>query len=228
MKRQVDLVYRVKVDRDSIKNHFHYYKWKYIIGILVTVFSWNLLTTITAPKTPADKKIDIFLVGGYMLQEQADEYAKAIKADFPELLEVNITNIEIEGDMGYAGWQKLMVMTGSQTGDIYSFPEETFKSMAELGNFMPLDDYKELLSHFSEEQLKNYTFTTEYIPEPKIYGVPISDVESIGKSFFITENAVMGVTSYSQNSEKAVEVLKWIIEHKALEQYQNSTDKQQN
>jgi len=179
-----------------------------------------MLVTITAPRTPADKKVDIYLVGGFMIEEKAAEYDDTVLADFPELLEVNIFNITIEGELEVAGRQKLMVMTGSQSGDIYSFTKDEFKTMVNIGAFMPLDDCKELLSHFTEEQLKECTFTTESDPTPRIYGVPISDVEPIGKSFFSTENAYMGIMSYSQNSEKAVEVLQWIIEHKNEEKYQ--------
>jgi maltose-binding protein MalE len=122
--------------------------------------------------------------------------------------------------MEYAGRQKLMVMLGSQSGDIYSFPKDEFESMAKTGAFLPLDDYTDLLKHFTKEQLEEYTYTTEYDQTPRIYGVPVSDVESIGNTFFKTENSVMGVMAYSKNSEKAVEVLEWIEKHKTEEQYQ--------
>ncbi len=120
----------------------------------------------------------------------------------------------------YMGRQKLMVMTGSQTGDIYAFSKDEFDTMANIGAFIPLDDYPEITGHFTQEQLEEYTYTTELDPTPKIYGVPISDVDPIGKSFFNTQDAVMGVMAYSENIEKSLEVMQWIIEHKDQDKYQ--------
>jgi len=213
-------MYRVRIDKGVLKNHFHYDKWKYVLGIVLTIFSWSMLATVTKPQTPPEKKVDIYLIGGYMVEDAAAEYGNTVLMDFPDLLEVNIYNIGVEGEMEYAGRQKLMVMLGSQSGDIYSFPKDEFESMAKTGAFLPLDDYTDLLKHFTKEQLEEYTYTTEYDQTPRIYGVPVSDVESIGNTFFKTENSVMGVMAYSKNSEKAVEVLEWIEKHKTEEQYQ--------
>jgi hypothetical protein len=213
-------LYRVQLSKEKIKNHFHYDKWKYLLGIVLAVFSWSILATVTAPRTPADKKVDIYLVGGFVLDEPAGEYADTILADFPDLLEVNIYHISLEGDLEYAGRHKLRVTVGSQSGDIFSYTKDEFESMAQMNAFMPLDDYPDLLRHFTEAQLEECTFTTEEDATPRIYGVPILDVEPMKNQFFSTENAIMGVASYSQNSEKAIEVLQWIIEHKDQEQYE--------
>jgi ABC-type glycerol-3-phosphate transport system substrate-binding protein len=212
-------LYKVRINKEVIRNHFHYDKWKYFLGVALTIFSWSLLAAITEPETPPEKKVDIYLVGGYILEDAAAEYSSTVLADFPELLEVNIYNIAIEGEMGYAGRQKLMVMTGSQSGDIYVFPKEDFEVMAELGAFVPLDEYTDLTKHFTKEQLEEYTKTTEEDPTPRVYGLPISDVEPINNSFFQTENAVMSVMAYSKNSEKALEVMQWIIEHREQAKY---------
>jgi maltose-binding protein MalE len=213
-------LYQSNFNKGKVKNHFQYDKWKYILGILLVIFSWSMLSTVTAPRTPADKKVDIFLVGGYMMLDESTDYANTILDEFPELMEVNFLNITLGDEMEYASRQRLMVMIGSQTGDIYSFTEDEFQAMAELGIFIPLDNYPELLDHFTEEELEAGTFTTEDDPTPRIYGVPITGVEPMHNSFFNTEKSLMGVTAYSQNSEKAVEVLQWIIEHRETEQYE--------
>ena len=74
-------LYQNQITKEKIKNHFHYDKWKYILGIVLAVFSWSMIATVTAPRTPADKKVDIYLVGGFVLDEQAEEYADTILAD---------------------------------------------------------------------------------------------------------------------------------------------------
>ncbi len=82
-------MYRVKISKETIKNHFHYDKWKYIVGIFLSIFTWSLLATVTAPQTPPDKKVDLYLVGGFMMEEPAAEYAETMLVDFPELWEIN-------------------------------------------------------------------------------------------------------------------------------------------
>ena len=212
-------LYQAAMNKGKIRNHFQYDKWKYL-GIILAVFSWSMLSTMTAPRTPADKKVDIFLVGGYMMLDESTEYSNTLLAEFPELMEVNFSNITLGDEMEYASRQKLLVMVGSQTGDIYFFTEGEFAVMAEMGLFLPLDEYPELLSHFTEEELETSIFTTEEDPTPRIYGLPVSKVEAIGKSFYDTEKSFMGITAYSQNSEKALEVMQWIIEHGETEKYE--------
>ncbi len=213
-------MYRVRVDKETIRNHFHYDKWKYVLGIVLTIFSWSMLATVTKPQTPPEKKVDIYLVGGYMMEDAAKEYGDTVCMDFPGLREVNLFNIGIEGDMEYAGRQKLTVMLGSQSGDIYAFPKDEFKNMAKGGAFLPLDDYTDLTGRFTKEQLAGYTFSTEDDKTPRVYGVPASDIQSLSKSVFDTKDSVLAVTAYSKNSKKAVKVLEWMEDHKTEEQYQ--------
>ena len=218
--RQVKKLYKSSLNKGKVKNHFQYDKWKYILGIVIVIFSWSMLSTVTAPRTPADKKVDFFLVGGYMMEDGSAEYANTILDEFPELMEINFLNITLGDEMEYASRQRLMVMVGSQTGDIFSFTDDEFELMAELGIFIPLDDYPELLSNFTEEELEAGTYATEDDPTPRIYGLPISGVEPMNSSFYNSENSLMGVTAYSQNIEKSVEVLQWIIEHRETEKYE--------
>ena len=94
-----------------------------------------MITTISRPKTPADKKLEIFLVGDYVLSEFTENLANDILKDFPHLMEVNVINIPLGEDMemDYMGRQKLMVMFGSQTGDIYIFSKDEFEKFVESG-----------------------------------------------------------------------------------------------
>ena len=206
-------MYKVRVSKGALRNHFQYDLWKYGLGIVLTILTWSLITTMTAPQTPADKKVDIYLVGGYMMEDSAPDVESTILASFPELMEINIYNINVQAEMAYAGRQKLMAMLGSQTGDIYSFTKDEFAGMAQMGALLPLDNYDELKKHFTQEQLDEYTFATEDDPTPRLYGLPMTDIKLLGGIFFDTSNSAFGVMSYSKNSDKAVEVLQWIIEN---------------
>ncbi|MGI5852351.1 MAG: hypothetical protein ACOX77_09650, partial [Caldicoprobacterales bacterium] len=91
-------MYRVKLNKERIRNHIQYDWWKYIVCIIATIAVWNIIATVTKPQTPPDKKIEIFLVGDYVLEESATNISENILEDFPDLWEVNINNIALDMD----------------------------------------------------------------------------------------------------------------------------------
>lgn len=208
-------MYKVSINKDSLKNHFQYDWWKYIVAVLVTIFLWSFITTVTEPRTPADQMIEMFLVGGYALDESLMEIEEAMLEDFPNLLEVNIDNIAIGEDeeMDFYGRQKLMVMLGSQTGDLYVFEKEEFKSVAEQGAFFSLelyiDEYEDLIDLDELEEFKSYNFDDEI--EYAIFGLPLKGLTLFERTGFDVEDKYIGVMVFSDNIEGAFDALTWIL-----------------
>lgn len=210
-----DSMYQVELNRERLKNHMQYDWWKYLVAILITVFLWSMITTMTRPRTPDDKKIEVFLVGEYVLDEYAEPISDDILRDFPNLMEVNINGIPLGGDpqMEYVGRQKLMVMLGSQTGDIYAFDKEEFKQIEKQGAFLPLDDFIE-----ENKDLVGEEFTEKHKPtivedetEAHYYGIPIDDLELFQNTGFDVKDKVIGIMAYSKNQPNAFQVLEWIL-----------------
>jgi len=215
-------LYKVQVNKAALQNHLHYDWWKYLIGILATVFLWSMVTAMTRPQTPPEKKVDIFLVGGFALQESLDALSLRMLEDFPQLLEINFTNIVLEGDtqLEFAGRQKLMVMLGSQTGDIFVFNRDEFELLARQGAFLPLDglmDQKiaELIPSEELDEQKIAIEGEDGLPgEPRIYGLPLKDTDVFDDAFFDVENKLIAVMAYSKNMDNAIEVVRWILDRK--------------
>lgn len=212
------IMYRVKLSRERVRNHIQYDWWKYLAGILITIFLWNMITTITSPKTPADKKLEIFLVGDYVLGEFMENMSNDILGDFPHLMEVNVINIPLGGDMemDYMGRQKLLVMFGSQTGDIYIFSKDEFENFAVQGAFVPLDDFinenKDLINHGKLEKHKaTYSEGETEITEEHYYGIPLDGIKLFENSGYDVSGKVAGIMVYSKNQDTAFNVLKWIL-----------------
>lgn len=207
-------MYEIQVSRERVKNHLQYDWWKYIIGVLATVFLWSMVTTMVRPQTPADKKVEIYLVGDYLLEEKAEPISDRILEEFPELLEVNFMHIPLGDDpqMEYMGRQKLMAMLASQTGDIFAFEKEEFEIMANQGAFMPLDDYiDDLKVWFSDEELEEYKSTVEGENESHYYGVPMESLGLFDETGYDVSNKVAGIMVYSKNQYRALNILKWIL-----------------
>ena len=136
-------MYRVTVNKERLQNHLSYDWWKYVVAILVTVMLWSLITAMTRPQTPPEKKVDIFLIGDYALDEHIQLVSQRMLDEFPELLEINIMNIPlgegIDPQLEMASRQKLMVMLASQSGDIFVFNKEDYEQFAKQGAFIPLE-----------------------------------------------------------------------------------------
>jgi len=212
-------MYQAVVNRETLQNHLHYDWWKYVVGIVVTIMMWSLVSTMNRPQTPPDKKVDIFLVGDYLLEENAEPISQRMLEDFPELLEINFINIPlgIDPELEIVGRQKLMVMTGAQEGDIFVFTKEEYERYAKQGAFMPLDDYidQEITKYISAEELEEYKLSVEdeysEDKQPHIYGIPLKGVTLLDDTGYNVEDKVLSIIAYSKNKEKAIEVMKWIV-----------------
>jgi len=215
-------LYKVRVNKEAIQNHMHYDWWKYLIGIVATVFLWSMVTAMTRPQTPPEKKVDIFLVGGFALEESLDALSLRMLEDFPQLLEINFTNIVLEGDpqLELAGRQKLMVMLGSQTGDIFVFKRDEYELLARQGAFLPLDGLldEEITASIPYEELEEQKIAVERhdaLPgDPRVYGLPLRNTVVFDDAFFDVENKVIAVMAYSANKDNAIEVVRWIMDSK--------------
>ncbi len=209
-------MYRVRLNKERLRNHIQYDWWKYVVCIIVTIAVWNLITTVTRPQTPPDKKIEIFLVGNYVLEESAMAISDRIIEDFPNLWEVNINNIARDKEdpqLDYMSRQKLMVMLASQTGDIYAFDKEEFAKIVEQGAFIPLDEFiEDNRSLIGDDRLeKAERIDTEFDSEPHYYGIPMDGLELFKNTGYDVSDKVIGMTIFSENPSMAVEVLKWIL-----------------
>jgi maltose-binding protein MalE len=178
-----------------------------------------MVVAMTRPQTPPEKKVDIFLVGGFAQEEVLDALGTKILEDFPKLLEINFTNIVLEGDpqLELAGRQKLMVMLGSQTGDIFVFSHDEFEMLARQGAFLPLDGLMDdiIEAKIPHEEMDEYRIAVEdeegRESEPRIYGLPLKETVVFDDAFFDVENKIIAVMAYSRNAENAVDVIRWLV-----------------
>jgi len=215
-------LYKVRVDKASMQNHLHYDWWKYVIGIIATIFVWNMIITITRPQTPPEKRVDIFLVGGFAMDDALTALSERMLADFPQLLEINFTNIVLEGDpqLELAGRQKLMVMLGSQTGDVFVFNRDEFEVLARQGAFTPLDELmnEEIKDLIPADELENHMIAVEdgggKAGELHVYGLPLKQAAVFDNTFFEVEDKIIAVMAYSRNMENAIEAVRWIVTQK--------------
>ena len=54
---------RTPVNGRTLRQHFTYNWWKYLLVIACGIFLVDLLFTVTAPRTPEDKKVEFYVYG---------------------------------------------------------------------------------------------------------------------------------------------------------------------
>ncbi len=218
---------RIHPNWSDWKNHFAYHYWIYIILIVVLSLSWSLLYSVTEPKTPLDRRMDMLFVG---LHDH--EAAKVWAGSIQEIL---------EGDGQVAGYLSLpdadsvqststsimmfSLLTGKD-GDLFFVPYDWFVDMAGEGSVIPLDRKNEdgtalvdLLTNLPEGMDLDYGYANYLDPDtnqlaPELCGIPIADVKGFRDLGIDPKEYVACVPFYCENRENAMRALNWILENK--------------
>lgn len=221
-------MYRPIVNKRVIKNHFQYDVWKYVAMILIFSFSWNLIITMTAPRTPEELKFDVYFVGQHLNEEDTDALQKQIEELLPQMQEVNVYPLSYEegGEMEMYSLQKIMAIIAAKEGDVFIFEPEQFKAYGESGVFSELDDYMDMFDgKLSDEQLakgyfpqvsREYDGNGEVVKEEILtdahqYGLPLNEFKNMNITNYRIGEQLVGVTIYSDNLTEAITVFKYLV-----------------
>lgn len=164
------------------------------------------------------QKLDIINIPMLPLEEQKKRmqgYNLEPQEDKENSEDGNQNQIAIDPQLDLAGQQKLMVMIGSQSGDIYMFESDRYKLYAEQGAFMALDEYeeyiKELIGDEYADKLEELKVKSEDDDEPHLYGIPADSIKVFEDTGYNTEDKVLCIMAYSKKPEKAWNVAKWLL-----------------
>lgn len=127
---------KTPVTREKIKNHFTYSLWKYALLVIVAIFGWNLIYSVTEYQPPDEKKV-ILGVYAYADETGINSYMEQVRQtampDMEEMLASIIMPDEMYGDM------ILSTRIAARECDLYLLPRTQFQNYAAQGAFMPLD-----------------------------------------------------------------------------------------
>lgn len=126
------------VDKKSLKHHFDYHGWKYLLLAVFAVFGWWLIYDMTEPQAPADKRIDIYVQSESTADELMRSFmGKVWQEAVPEMEEVNPYMMLVSDE--YNATMMLMVHIAAADGDIYLMDESYFRRYAADNIFVPLE-----------------------------------------------------------------------------------------
>lgn len=209
------------ITRTIIKNHFAYDWWKYLVGIVCVLISWNIAYTI-ATRVPPEKMMEVYLVNDYIEEpDKLDELSERALTYFPELEEISFYDIPLmteanempQDQGGLALQQKLMVTIGAQQGDIFIFSQKSFDVFAKQGLFIDLEPYIKdgTIQVDPSLEYKAKVENDDGTSETMLCGISVDGnkvLESIG---YNTKGKVLGIPAYSKKIPLAVRMVNLIL-----------------
>ncbi len=197
---------KTPVNAYTLKNHFTYSWWKYLLVLIAGIFLVDLLFTVTRPRTPENKKVD-FYVYGFVNSEALTAYMDEVhQQDLPDMEEVTFNALTSEDTYGP---MQLTTYIAVQEGDLYLLPREQFISFAGTGAFLPLEDDEELMALFNDagKSLRRGWRTLTDSDETHLYGIPVDQLPGI-LNLAYAEDGFLAVLAANGNTENVMKFLR--------------------
>lgn len=190
----------------SLKQHFTYNWWKYLLIAAVAFGLVDLLYAVTAYRAPRDKTVG-FYVYGYMNETGLTEYMNGVREAEMSDMEEMLPRLMIE-DEAY-GPMQLMTYLAAGEGDVYLLPREQFISYATGGSLLPLENEEDLIALFDAAGItlqSGWRKETE-TGENHLYGIPQNKLPGLTQ-YAYAKDGYLCVVLTSTNQENALKFLK--------------------
>ncbi len=197
---------KTPVNARTLKNHFTYSWWKYLLVLLAGIFLVNLIFTVTAPRIPEDKKVE-FYICGLADEQKLTSYLENVRlSEMPDM--ESLTYVTLYQEETY-GVMQLMTHMAAHEGDIYLMRRDDFLSYAANGVFKPLEDDEELMSFFADAgvDLRRGWRTLSESDETHLYGIPADVLPGLSYMCY-ADNGYLAVLDFNGNDENSMKFLR--------------------
>ena len=138
---------KTPLNAETLKHHFTYSWWKYVLALVAGIFLVNFLFTVTKPRIPEEKRVD-FYIYGLASEESVNAYMEHIRtSEMPDTESMTCSILYVDETYGA---MQLMTYVAAQEGDLYLLPRDEFLSYSASEAFLPLEDDEELMAIFNE------------------------------------------------------------------------------
>ena len=197
---------KTPINAETLRHHFTYSWWKYVLVLIAGIFLVNLIFTVTAPRIPEDKRVD-FYVYGLSDSESLNAYMEKVRSEkMPDMQ--SMTSLTMFPNDAY-GPMQLMTYMSAQEGDVFLLTRDEFLSYASSGAFLPLEDDEELMGIFNEAgiDLRRGWRTLADSDETHLYGIPADMLPGLNALCY-ADNGFLTVTVYNGNQENVMKFLR--------------------
>ena len=194
---------KTPVNRRTLKQHLTYNWWKYLLLLVIGIFGVDLLYTVTAPRIPADKKVD-FYISGNVDTEKLEAYTEKVRTqEMPNLETIQIVTLYMDDQYGP---MQLMTYIAAGEGDVYLLRREDYLSLASEDAFVPLEMNPELMETLSGVDLQRGWRKNTETGENHLYGIPQDKIPGLIQ-YAYCENGFLCVLNSGRNEENALKFL---------------------
>lgn len=200
------------ITKKRIETHFHYAWWIYALVLVIGIFGWNLVHTVTRYQSPPELKVELYF-GGYQLDNGDGAEAlmeKAHQEALPDMEEVTYRLIMMDdmyGDMQLTTW----AFAGE--GDLYALPKKNFTNMAANGTMMNLQPYVDSGAlNLDGIDLTGCTVTEPESGEEWLVGVPMTAIPGLEAYGLYGDDLYLSVLINGGNDDNTVKFLNWLLE----------------
>ena len=127
----------------ALKEHIRKYLWIYIIGVGLCLLGTNLIWTTTAPRTPMEQVVQIYLADEYSngdaLESLVPEVLARTQAEDESVLELEVLSLPFTENDYYSS-MLLMTRLATREGDAFLCNTPCIESLAQSGVLRPLDE----------------------------------------------------------------------------------------
>ena len=176
----------------TLKQHFAYSWWKYLLVAVLAFGLVNLLYTVTAYRSPAEKKVE-FYIYGMMDQQKLTDYMDHVRASEMQDMEV-MAPLQILND-DYYGPMQLMTYMAVGEGNVYLLPRDQFITSASSGAFIALEDDPELMALFDSAgvSLQSGWRKNAETGENHLCGIPQSKLPGLSRYAFAQDGYICAI-----------------------------------
>ncbi|MDR2515018.1 MAG: hypothetical protein LBD02_07435 [Christensenellaceae bacterium] len=201
------------IHKDSLKNHFSYSWWAYLLAFVLLWGFWSFAYSATRYVPPREKSLTINFVGSYVPQEFLDEVVALGLAAFPELEQIEAFGITFDeandAENAYLAEQKLQVMIAANESDLFFIDKSLLAPYAGMGAFAPLDDLLAggaLAGSFSAEELSRGRVNSAELGE-HLFGLPAERFFRYYERFVDPRRYFLCLSELTPNREYAEKML---------------------
>ncbi len=200
---------KTPLNKKTISRHFQYSWWMYVLSGLLCFFFWNLFFTMTAPRTPEDQKLEVYIYA-YGDNETANQYLSQVQAqEMQDVLEMSAMYLLPDDSSG------LMVLATrlmAGEGDIFLLPRDAFQSYATQGLFVAIEGLEGIAEQCEAAgvNLERGWRKNQDTGERHLYGIPVSSMPGLAAWSYTTGEMYLCIrydNGNDENAEKLVRIM---------------------
>jgi len=203
-----------RITKHRIKNHWAYSWWKYLLMVVCVAFGVNMFFTMTAYRSPENKKVEMYLCSGWADSELAYADMWPLLTEIaPEQEELLVMNIDLVGQEYYTIMQ-FTTYVAAQQGDVMLLPKKEFVKYASEDAWAM---YAELTPYIESGMLStgNIDLTAGELvnasDETGVFGIPADTLYGLVNYGVDPADTMLVVTAYSGNEETCVKLVDAMI-----------------